>query len=99
MKKIKQQVETSFVGIEIKDAIVIAPIMDELKSSLIYGHVFTMNGNEMSKEHVRKMFNTLAELGFVCTDGTNDIPELDQTSINRHQVQCVKWGEILTWVV
>lgn len=96
MKKIKQQVETSFVEIEIKDAIVIAPIMDELKSSLIYGHVFTMNGNELSKEHVRKMFNTLAELGFVCTDGTNDIPELDQTSINRHQV---KWGEILTWVV
>lgn len=75
MKKIKQQVETSFVGIEIKDAIVIAPIMDELKSSLIYDHVFTMNG--LSKEHIRKMFNTLAELGFVCTDGTNDIPELD----------------------
>ena len=49
--------------------------MDELKSSLIYGPVFTMN--ELSKEHVRKMFNTLAELGFVCTDGTNDIPELD----------------------
>lgn len=77
MKKIKQQVETSFVGIEIKDAIVIAPIMDELKSSLIYGHTFTMNGNELTEEHVRKIFDTLAELGFVCTDGTNDIPELD----------------------
>lgn len=94
MKKIRQQVETSFVGIELKDAVIMAPIMDELARVVKTNEEFRLNS--LCAE---KIFNVLAEIGFVCTDGTNDIHELDQTSINRHQVQCVKWGEILTWVV
>lgn len=78
MKKIRQEVETFFTGIEIKDAIIMIPIMDELKSSLTYGHAFTINGNEISKEYASKMFDTLAELGFVCSDGSNEIGEIEE---------------------
>lgn len=78
MKKIKQTVETNFIGIEIKDAVIMAPLMDELKSSLVYNHAFTINGIETTKELASKMFDTLAELGFVCSDGSNEIGEIEE---------------------
>lgn len=77
MKKIRQQVETSFVGIELKDAVIMAPIMDELARVVKTNEEFRLNSLCAEPKMAEKIFNVLAEIGFVCTNGTNDIHELD----------------------
>lgn len=75
MKKIRQQVETNFIGIELSDAIVIAPLMDALRTSIGDEREIRINDCNISYNHACKMYVTLANMGFVCTDGTANIPE------------------------
>lgn len=75
MKRIEQTVKTSFVGIELKDAVLMIPVMDSLQNSICTNTPFTLNGMELSSEVALRMYMLLSDIGFVCSDGSSGIPE------------------------
>lgn len=86
MKKIKQSVDVTFTCVELREAIVMVPVMDALVSSLVVNEPIRIGNKDLCPEEAIKVYEVLARLGFCTSDGETpeiSLPEAENPAVSK----------------